>query len=156
MFRILHDTSRNKQVAANLRELAAIRKINVNNLIRKEAEILVEDLKDSTPALTGAAANDLSRARKEATPSHPAIKKGLTVGLNSGWMLRFRAGTTKQLGGFAISNPMWNPYLRLFDYGILESAEFGNISGFVRRAWNRCKDRIEDKLNTARTKRGEQ
>lgn len=146
MFRILHTKARTKQFEDRIRDLSRNRKKSFDATVRKTMLNLIDKLKEETPADTGAAANDLSRAVRPIYWSHPAVKMGLPIGDNdgiggSGWQYKEDASSSYKTD-FMILNPMWIPYLRLFEYGIVNSKEKGNIAGYVKRLWYEAKEEL--------------
>lgn len=151
MFRIQHLEARTAKMSKFIEEIASKQKKKSVVIGRRQALRLLEKLQDATPADTGAAANDASRARRGLYPKHPAFIKGLHIGMSSdgeggsGWQIREDIETTRYTSKWVIFNPMWRPYLRFFEYGMAESREFGNIAGFVKRIWYEFKEEMSKK-----------
>jgi hypothetical protein len=113
----------------------------------REMEVLLNDIIQHTPIATGAAAgvesNAVGSAHVTMTNSHPAY--GLTIGNmpgESGWQLEVdQKGRNLHM---AISNPMWDHYLKYLEFGVVQPADPRAESHFVHSAWRRHLDRREE------------
>jgi hypothetical protein len=113
----------------------------------KEMEILLNDIIQHTPIATGAAAgveyNLVGQAHVKLTNSHPAY--GLDIGNepgDSGWQLHVEQSKSKLV--MSITNPMWEPYLKYLEYGIVTPADGRAESHFVQNAWQRHLERRDE------------
>lgn len=110
----------------------------------REMEILLNDIIQHTPIATGAAAgveyNLVGNAHVTMTSSHPAY--GLAIGNlegESGWQLSVEQ-TSNSLT-LSIINPMWEPYLKFLEFGVVTPADPRAKPHFVNDAWRRMQTR---------------
>lgn len=135
--------------AAWLKDLAEHYEEQVEQTYVREMEILLNDIIQHTPIATGAAAgveyNLVGSAHVTLTNGHPAY--GLTIGNGpgeSGWQLEVEKTKGKLV--MSIINPMWDPYLKYLEFGIVTPADGRAESHFVHNAWQRHLAR-RDKLS---------
>ncbi len=112
--------------------------------IMVEATVIINDLAENGPADTGASAGRAERGRHTMKPSHPAY--GMVIGNapgNSGWQMQADnfnpAAAILQVG---IASPMWDPYLKMVNYGADGATEAGRpAQHFLEYAWANHKGR---------------
>lgn len=114
-------------------------KKNKSDVMRSELEIVLSEIIKNSSIWTGASSG--IRGQHKITASHPA--HGMTIGNyfnggESGWQMGEKH-INQHRSQFYIYNPMWQPYLRFVEKGMVPGAGGADV---VRTAWINCKARL--------------
>lgn len=96
-----------------LRAVAKKYDVALQEVVRVQMEITIDDLRSTTPVDTGAGAGTINGAKRDMYFSHPGY--GMHIGNNpgdTGWQMEKENDVRR----WAITNPMWVPYLRVVNY----------------------------------------
>lgn len=112
--------------------------VSKEELMLKELEMVMSEIIKNSSRWTGASSGE--KGSRKVYPSHPAA--GMTIGNyfnggESGWQMG-KKKINQYSTQFYIYNPMWQPYLRFVEKGMVPGAQGRDV---VRTAWLNSKAR---------------